>query len=539
MTSNSDVDLTLPSVVANLVTGRPVSSLLLSIAFHPETDRIGESIMLPLDRGTNQWHLGRGTPLFSRQSKAESNILPRALDDMYISRKTLQLDYSDGTVVLCRESTACRCQVDGTELENRLILSSESLNAGVSLFLANRILLVLRELSTEDFSELAGEIATTLRGSGPYISSLKRQIQRAAASDVDVLIRGETGTGKELVASAIHANSHRADSDMISVNMSAIPVALAPSALFGSAKGSFTGASGKSAGYFEQAENGVLFLDEIGDTPLEVQAQLLRVLQQREIQPVGGAIKKIDCRVIAATDAPIDEGSDFKTALRHRLAGCEIVLRPLREHPEDVGELLWFFIRNYLSETTTEITLPDPESDRLEVAAWAEMFHVFVRYGWPGNVRQLANFARQVSLASESALVFPPHLRRELTAALESDGEIYIDSDLDPELEEGIAEQPGTVNRSEDIDDQSFLAAMATARYEPKAAANILGISRTAVYRRIDESQQLRKAAEIPQDEVQRTFDACGGDLSKTALSLRVSRVGLRSRVSSLNAPKQ
>jgi two-component system nitrogen regulation response regulator GlnG len=308
--------------------------------------------------------------------------------------------------------------------------------------------------------------------------------------------------------------------------MSAIPVALAPSALFGSTKGAFTGATASSTGYFEQAQTGILFLDEIGDTPLEIQAQLLRALQQREIQPVGGAIKSIDCRVIAATDAPIDQGSNFKTALRHRLAECEIILRPLREHPEDIGELLWFFIRNYLQEEGVTISRPEPDSDGREVAAWAELFHVFVRFNWPGNVRQLANCARQISLASRSALAFPAHLRDELRSDPQS---------LDVKREAMVT----LATKSEDISEQQLEDAMAAAHYEPKPAAALLGMSRTTIYRRIDESDHLRIAGDIPEGELQRALDAFDGNVSKAALYLRVSRVGLRFRVRSIKQAKQ
>ncbi len=526
MTTNSDSDLTLPSVVANLVGSYQVPALMLTIAFHPETDRIGESVLLPLGQGAKQWHIGRGVPHFSRRAGAEELSAARSLDDMYISRKSLQLGYSNGVLVLGRETDACRCQVAGVELEGSIELSADVLKAGVSIFLANRILLLLREIVNEGPSAPKADIRSELVGSGPYITSLKEQIATAAASDLDVFIRGETGTGKELVASAIHLNGARASMDMITVNMAAIPVALAPSALFGSAKGSFTGANTSSAGYFEQAQKGILFLDEIGDTPLEIQAQLLRALQQREIQPVGGAIKSIDCRVIAATDAPVDEGGNFKTALRHRLAGCEIVLQPLRDHPEDIGELLWFFIEGYLKETATTISLPGPDSDRLEVAAWAELFHVFLRYSWPGNIRQLANFARQISMASGAALVFPQRLRGELKAD-------------PPNLE--VNSQIGTplTTRSEDIGEKELLDAMEKAAHEPKAAAALLGMSRTAIYRRIDESDKLRIAGDVPEDELQRALDAFDGDLNKAALHLRVSRVGLRFRVRSIKKAKQ
>lgn len=525
MSSISDVDLTLPSVVANLVGSYQISALMLTIAFHPDTDRIGESVLLFVDQGVTQLHLGRGVPLFSGAQDVEQRNAARALNDRHISRKTLQLDYSGDSLVLSRDTDACRCQVGGVELENSLSVSAESLNAGISLFLANRILLVLRRVVREDAPRSSGDISCALVGSGPYITALKNQIAAAAATDVDVLIRGETGTGKELVAKAIHENSSRAAVDMVTVNMSAIPVALAPSVLFGSAKGSFTGANASSTGYFEQADKGILFLDEIGDTPLEIQAQLLRALQQREIQPVGGAIKSIDCRVVAATDAPIDKGSDFKTALRHRLAGCEIILRPLRDHPEDIGELLWFFIQNYLQEKDSTISLPEPDSDRHEVAAWADLFHVFSRFSWPGNVRQLANFARRVSLASGAALVFPAHLREELMPDTQS-------VDVNLQGEETLA------TKSEDISEKELEVAMANAHYEPTSAAVLLGISRTAIYRRIDESDHLRIAGDVPEDELQRTLNAFDGDLNKAALHLRVSRVGLRFRVRSIKQAK-
>lgn len=526
MTTNSDSDMTLPSVVANLVGSYQVPALMLTIAFHPETDRIGESTLLPMGRGAKQWHIGRGTPYFSRSAGAEELSAERSLDDMYISRMSLQLDYANGALVVGREVDACRCQVAGVELEGSIELSADDLKAGVPIFLANRILLLLSATVKERLSAPKADVCSELIGSGPYITSLKEQIAAAAASDVDVFIRGETGTGKELVANAIHVNSARASTDMITVNMAAIPVALAPSALFGSAKGSFTGANSSSVGYFEQAQKGILFLDEIGDTPLEIQAQLLRALQQREIQPVGGTIKSIDCRVIAATDVPVDEGGDFKTALRHRLAGCEIVLGALRDHPEDIGELLWFFIEDYLKETAAMISLPGPDSDRLEVAAWAELFHVFLRYSWPGNVRQLANFARQISMASGAALVFPQHLRDELKADPRN---------LDVSLE--ISTPPTT--RSEDVSEMELVEAMAKALYEPKAAAALLGMSRTAIYRRIDESDELRIAGDVSEEELQRALDTFDGNLNKAALDLRVSRVGLRFRVRSINKAKQ
>ena len=192
---------------------------------------------------------------------------------------------------------------------------------------------------------------------------------------------------------------------MVSVNMAAIPSELAAAALFGSSRGAFTGADRTTLGYFEQAQGGSLFLDEIGEASLEVQPLLLRALQQREIQVVGGVIRRIDVRVISATDAALDAvGCDFKAALRHRLGAFEIVLPPLREHPEDIGELLLYFLQGSAAEAQRSEVLPHAQSPERDIAAWAILFFRFVSYSWPGNVRELANFAQQIILASEKNL---------------------------------------------------------------------------------------------------------------------------------------
>ncbi|MEH6571482.1 MAG: sigma 54-interacting transcriptional regulator, partial [Halioglobus sp.] len=248
----------------------------------------------------------------------------------------------------------------------------------------------------------------------------------------------------------------------------------------------------------------------------EIQAQLLRALQEREIQPVGGRVRRVNIRVVAATDAPIDGGSDFKAALRHRLGGCEIFLQPLRKRQEDIGELLWIFLRDFLSETDATHILPRPDGDRHEVAQWANLFHAFVLFDWPGNVRQLANYARQISLASAQDLVFPEVLREKM---------LVVENVKTPVNE--------IMRKSADVSEQEFLDAMAACLYEPTSAATLLKISRTAVYRRIGESSILRIAGEVPQDEIRSTLEACGGDLKQAALILKVSSSGLRFRLRS------
>ncbi|MEH6580446.1 MAG: sigma 54-interacting transcriptional regulator [Halioglobus sp.] len=492
---------------------------MLTIIFHPEPERIGEVTSLLVDEGESAIELGRNGPGFCHPSEGVGS---RSLDDPHISRQALMFSRDKKSLVLTRDPDASRCQVNGKELNGELHLAEEQLSSGVTLFLAHRVVLLFRKVVCRDAADVETAKSSDLKGNSPYMQELREQITTAAANDVDVLICGETGTGKELVASAIHANSQRRNEKLLPVNMAAIPASLAPSILFGNARGAYTGAETSGVGYFEQAQGGTLFLDEVGDTPPEIQAQLLRALQQREIQRVGGSVHKVDLRVIAATDAPLDEGSDFKAALRHRLGSCEISLKPLREHPEDIGELLWFFLQKYLGDTSATYLLPHPESDRRDIAFWAELFHLFLGYSWPGNVRQLSNFAQQVAMASTRELVLPADLRAKM-------------------IRENRGSDTGRPHwrKNEDVSDDEFLSTMEAALYEPTKVSRLLKLHRTAVYRRMESFPFLRVASQVPEAELQEALLACEGDIDKVALILRVSRAGLRSRLKGLSKAGQ
>ena len=339
---------------------------------------------------------------------------------------------------------------------------------------------------------------------------------RIAGIDSDVLICGETGTGKELVANAIHRASRRAGKALVSVNMAAIPSELSAASLFGSARGAFTGANQAREGYFLQAQGGTLFLDEIGDTPPESQPQLLRALQQREIQVVGGASRRVDVRVISATDAALDgEGCNFKAALRHRLGACEIELLPLREHPEDIGELLVHFMRVSSAEAGVTGLLPDVESPAPEIARWADLFHRFLGHTWPGNVRELANFAARVVIASGTGLTLPETVLSALRG-----GPLVVE-DAPRQGQRKIA----------DIDRAEFDHAWQAGAYEVTQTARRLGVSRQAVYRWVEKSPQYRLAGQVPPDEVKRVLALHDGDSKATAAALQVSLSGLRERL--------
>jgi two-component system nitrogen regulation response regulator NtrX len=235
--------------------------------------------------------------------------------------------------------------------------------------------------------------ADGLVGQSAAIETLRGEIEAFAAVEAPVLLLGETGTGKELVAQGIHAASRRHRGPFVSVNLGAIPPSLAASELFGAARGAFTGAVQAQDGFFRKAQGGTLFLDEIGETPQEVQASLLRVLEAGEIQPVGAqSALRVDVRVLAATDADLEQrvqAGTFREPLLHRLAGYSIRLPPLRERRDDVGRLLVHFLRQELA-ATGELDILDRDSPHL---LWIKPALVvrLARYDWPGNVRQLRN----------------------------------------------------------------------------------------------------------------------------------------------------
>lgn len=243
-------------------------------------------------------------------------------------------------------------------------------------------------------------------GRNPAIRQIARHAERAASADCTVLISGETGTGKELWGTLVHATGPRANKPFLPVNCAALTITLAESQLFGHEKGSFTGAVGRSVGVFRAAEGGVVFLDEVGDMPLELQPKLLRVLQQREVTPVGSAHPvPIDVQIIAATnrdlEADVAEGR-FREDLFYRLNMVELRVPPLRHRVEDIPEFIEFFSRRFAARYARPLWLPD-----------AGTLKHFCEYPWPGNVRQLAHVIEQ-SYVLDCAPSLPPSGRQNV-----------------------------------------------------------------------------------------------------------------------------
>lgn len=312
-------------------------------------------------------------------------------------------------------------------------------------------------------------------GGSRCMQNLYKEIGRVAASSVAVLIRGESGTGKELVARAIHQHSDRAHRSFLPVNCAAIPDALLESELFGHERGAFTGALARRIGRFEQAREGTLFLDEIGDLPLAVQSKLLRVLQEKCIYRLGGESPiPVDVRVLAATHRDLEaavRNEEFRQDLYFRLNVVTVRVPALKEHLEDIPELVRYFMRRHAADAGMEAPAMQPEA--LEFLGAQE---------WPGNVRQLENAVRQAMVMARPFGVALEHVQAALSrTALTLQASTQTHAAYVAELLRRV--QSGEVREAyarmiADLEPELLAQAMRLARGNQAQAARWLGIGR-------------------------------------------------------------
>jgi formate hydrogenlyase transcriptional activator len=268
-----------------------------------------------------------------------------------------------------------------------------------------------------------------LIGSSARFRALLNDVELVAPVDSAVLIQGETGTGKEMIARAIHEASPRRDQRFVALNCAAIPSALLESELFGHERGAFTGACAQTKGRFQMADGGTLFLDEIGDMPLELQPKLLRVLQEREFERLGSAqTVRVNVRVVAATNQDLGQlvaKKLFRADLFYRLNVIPICLPPLRERIQDILPLTQFFVAKLAAHLNKPIDLiPD------------EVIEVLKAHDWPGNIRELQNFIERAVLFSPgSVLRLPLDLKQTVRQSSESTSRTLADADRDHILE--------------------------------------------------------------------------------------------------------
>ena len=402
-------------------------------------------------------------------------MMPGEVDGMGALRR-LRESHGDVPVVMMSGHAGLSDAVRATKLGAFTFLEKPLTPEGV--LVAIRSALELRQARREARALRAEMgLGAEMVGASPAIHRVRELVARVAPTDARVLISGESGTGKELVAAAIHVESPRRDRPFVRVNCAAIPRDLVESEMFGHEKGAFTGATDRRIGRFELAHSGTLFLDEVADLGPEAQAKLLRAIEAKEIERVGGGKPiRVDVRIVAATNKDlarlVSEGG-FREDLYFRLNVIPIALPPLRERPGDIPILVHHFARLYRVRTGR----PAP--------TWsAEALELLLRYRWPGNVRELANIVERLAILHGGAEVTRGHVREVL----------LVDGDLAPRAPaavgggEPLVRPEGIRPLSEELDEYERLLitrALSVAGGNVAEAARRLQTDRPNLYRRM------------------------------------------------------
>ncbi len=337
--------------------------------------------------------------------------------------------------------------------------------------------LITRELRGE-VTRLRGQLKNKfgfeqIIGKSKKMREVFQCLERVVDTDVTVSIRGESGTGKELLARAIHFNGERKNHPFVAVNCAAIPENLLESELFGHEKGSFTGAASRRVGKFEQAGGGTIFLDEIGDMPMSTQVKILRVLQERKFQRVGGdETVSVDVRLISATNKHLEEEMQlghFREDLYYRISVYPILMPPLRQRKEDIPLLTAFFLEKFNKEYHRKVKGVAPQT-----------MDYLMNYDWPGNVRELENVLERSFLNAGENVLAPEHLPITLISFKEECGpnDSYIDL-------KRVVGMTNSITPLKELEREVLIQALRITNYNMSNAASELGIGRTTLYRKL------------------------------------------------------
>ncbi len=380
----------------------------------------------------------------------------------------------------------CIMSAKGTRLEFSCRLHPLLVNAqveGAILFLTKPILLQEQEQSSRYGTRFSLD---DVIGSSPAITALKEQVMKIAKSESTVLIRGESGTGKEVLAQSIHRLSHRNRGPFVAINCAAIPEALLESELFGYEEGAFTGAKkGGKPGRFELARGGTLFLDEIGDMPLYLQAKLLRVLQERRIERVGGTKSiEVNVRIIAATHKDLESmiaNNQFREDLYFRLNVIPLYVPPLRERKEDLYELIQYYMYKFCKRL-------GKEPKRFSSQALKKIFD----YHWPGNIRELENMVEYIVNLEIGDLVTVSSLPASIREMSKDQRH-----DMEKEMKEPqtVNHLPESLYKVNEVEEQLIIQALqrfGTSTEGKRKAAEALGISLATLYRKLEKMKRRR-----------------------------------------------
>jgi two-component system nitrogen regulation response regulator GlnG len=357
-------------------------------------------------------------------------------------------------------------------------------------------------------------------GSSPVMQEVFKIIGQVTASDVTVMITGESGTGKELVARSIWKHSHRAAKPFIAVNCAAIPDNLIESELFGHEKGSFTGAANQRLGKFELCDGGTIFLDEIGDMALATQTKILRVLQQGEIQRVGGTETiRVDVRILAATNKDLEEmvkAKTFREDLYYRLNVVRIRMPALRERVDDTPQIVDFCLQNLVKQKKARTSKVSPEA-----------MAVLVRYRWPGNVRELENVIYRSAVIAQGDTILLKDLPAEVREAAGAGVSMTVPA-------AGNSAEPFEVARTASAES----AALANAQVVAESIASgepALSVERALDFLHAELSRQPEPILErLEREMIIRVLAATEGNLLKASEKLGMTRATLRKRVDEL-----
>ena len=506
------------------------ASAAITVLMHPKIERIGDVHVIEASNAGDQTEVSRLEPEFRSPRTGARNPIREA----YTSRQPLVIRWNaSGGAELIPSSPASGLMLKGVPLSSPVTVSAAEIERGVALGLGPNVSALLHRTSTIGaHPETFGII-----GESDTVQRTRQQIERIADMPEKVLIRGETGTGKELIARAIHEASDRSSRPFLAVNMANLQPGTAQSQLYGHARGAFSGADQKRDGLFGAAQGGTLFLDEVGETREEVQQMLLRSLDGTgtsvSIEPVGESQpRRLDIRIVAATDADLEEAVNlgtFDQAILGRLQVGEIEIAPLRERLEDLGRLLVHFAREVLP-TADQAHRLDPKLSGGKPWLSPEDMARLVQYSWPGNVRELRNAARQIAIHSrgrpETSLA--PSLERRL------EREAHQKPDATTQ-EASVSQAPHgkPTRKPAELTKTELLDCLRSVDWSPETARKTLGISKNSLYGLMTQFE-IPRAQDLDAETIERALDDCEGDLGFAADGLEVSERGLKLRMKAL-----
>jgi DNA-binding NtrC family response regulator len=529
----STVDYTITSPVA-LSTQNNRHLLGLTIAWHPDLTRIGDQYIGSTEAAVIE--MSRFIPIFQQIG---SEALP--IGHGGISRDPVRIvrDANDG-VTICPPNSRMVVEVNGKEIHNPTFLSSAQIEAGAILGLGRAVFICLHWMRCLPKNNPVDGFL----GVGSSAIQTRDLIRLAATNDNAVLLLGETGTGKEVAAQGIHSLSKRNAHKMVSVNMAALNESLAAADLFGATRGAYTGAQTTRDGFFSEAQNSTLFLDEIGNTPATVQPMLLRVLENGEYRPLGAARDtRSNARLITATDQDLYDES-FNHALLRRLESFIIRIPPLRARREDIGLLILHLFK--------DSKMANIETNQIPPALISDMLN----FEWPGNVRQLGNAFKRALLSiqlGEFPVLATIVERPKMTAGISAELRQTRDAAPAEFMPSNASSTPATSNTNRinnasdegksapmerkkirDLTEDDIVNAMENHGWTIQYAADDLGISRPSMYKLIESNSQIRRVEQIPAEEIREQLQLANNHVEQCASRLKTPSEALRRHLKGL-----